>query len=192
MSNIFRKGQSYSLADAKVDTLNNNDVVGVFRRNESVAIRGKLSRAGGVQKLLEDLSDKTGDDETGEKRRGSEGVNSLDVSQYLETRRNSSPAINTDTVLPRMRRKKSSESSLDKHERQKKRHSSYIELLEEVTNELNLEAVKVETGSNHTESEAIQNAFHFLDDEIEVFIMQPQIYIVLSYVSCRSPWTREL
>ena len=176
MSNIFRKGQSYSLADAKVDTLNNNDVVGVFRRNESVAIRGKTSRAGGVQKLLEDLSDKTGDDETGEKRRGSEGgVNSLDVSQYLETRRNSSPAINTETVLPRMRMKKSSESSLDKHERQKKRHSSYIELLEEVTNELNLEAVKVETGSNDTESEVIQNAFHFLDDEIEVFIMKPQI-----------------
>ena len=61
--------------------------------------------------------------------------------------------------MPRLRPKKiSKESSLDK---QKKRHSSYAELLEEVTNELNLEAVKVDSDAHLI----IQDAFNFLDKE---------------------------
>ena len=110
MSSIFRKGQSYSLADARPDPVYNNDVVGVFRRNESVAIRGKV-KAGGVQKLLDDLSEKETEEDSEQRRRGSEGVKrSLDVTQYLDhARRNSSPTIKTED-LPRMRRKKNSVS----------------------------------------------------------------------------------
>ena len=131
-----------------------SDVVGVFRRNESVAIRGKV-KAGGVQKLLDELAmageSKGGGGEGGfkslQRRRGSEGLlvnnkrHSLEIiSASEERRRNSSPNITCDDLAVIRRPKKNSDSAIEK----RKRHSSsYIELLEEVTNELNLQAVKV-------------------------------------------------
>lgn len=132
-----------------------SDVVGVFRRNESVAIRGKV-KAGGVQKLLDELAlageGRGGGGEGGlraQRRRGSEGllVNkkrlSLEIISGTERRRNSSPNISCDDLAVIRRPKKNSDSAIDK----RKRHSSsYIELLEEVTNELNLQAVKVASG----------------------------------------------
>ena len=132
-----------------------SDVVGVFRRNESVAIRGKV-KAGGVQKLLDELAlageGRGGGGEGGlraQRRRGSEGllVNkkrlSLEIISGPERRRNSSPNISCDDLAVIRRPKKNSDSAIDK----RKRHSSsYIELLEEVTNELNLQAVKVASG----------------------------------------------
>ena len=57
---MFRKGQTYNLSDPKAESIYHSDVVGVFRRNESVAIRGKI-KAGGVQKLLDDLSENRSD-----------------------------------------------------------------------------------------------------------------------------------
>ena len=73
-----------------------SDVVGVFRRNESVAIRGRV-RAGGVQKLL-DVHHGGGAAAGHARRRGSDGlavghrssraVNKISriwrISQYLE------------------------------------------------------------------------------------------------------------
>ena len=166
---MFRKGQTYNLSDPKAESIYHSDVVGVFRRNESVAIRGKI-KAGGVQKLLDDLSEHRSDNTNNNdeikqkykyvgKRRGSEGCVTAGLdARHSEERRNSSPNIKTDDV-PRLRPKKiSKESSLDK---QKKRHSSYAELLEEVTNELNLEAVKVDSAADLI----IQDAFNFLDKE---------------------------
>ena len=173
---MFRKGQTYNLSDPKAESIYHSDVVGVFRRNESVAIRGKI-KAVGVQKLLDDLSEHKSEyvnnDNNNEqnrkykyvgKRRGSEGsvVAGLDA-RHSEERRNSSPNIKTDDV-PRLRPKKiSKEGSLDK---QKKRHSSYAELLEEVTNELNLEAVKIDPIHDDASADIIiQDAFNFLDKE---------------------------
>ena len=49
-----------------------SDVVGVFRRNESVAIRGRV-RAGGVQKLL-DVHHGGGAAAAQARRRGSDGL----------------------------------------------------------------------------------------------------------------------
>ena len=57
---MFRKGQTYNLSDPKVESIYHSDVIGVFRRNESVAIRGKI-KAGGVQKLLDDLNENKSD-----------------------------------------------------------------------------------------------------------------------------------
>ena len=73
-----------------------SDVVGVFRRNESVAVRGRV-RAGGVQKLL-DVHHGGGAAAAQARRRGSDGlaaghrssraVNEIlriwRISQYLE------------------------------------------------------------------------------------------------------------
>ena len=68
---------------------------------------------------------------------------SLEVISSPERRRNSSPNISCDDLAVIRRPKKNSDSAIDK----RKRHSSsYIELLEEVTNELNLQAVKVASG----------------------------------------------
>ena len=130
-----------------------SDVVGVFRRNESVAIRGK-AKAGGVQKLLDELAlvgeSKGGGSEGGlrvQRRRGSEGLlvnkkrHSLEIISAPETRRNSSPSITCDDLAVIRRPKKNSDSAIEK--KMKRHSSSYIELLEEVTNELNLQAVKV-------------------------------------------------
>ena len=131
-----------------------SDVVGVFRRNESVAIRGKV-KAGGVQKLLDELAmageSKGGGGEGGlraQRRRGSEGLlvtnkrHSLEIISAPELRRNSSPSITCDDLAVIRRAKKNSDSDID---RRKRHSSSYIELLEEVTNELNLQAVKART-----------------------------------------------
>ena len=49
-----------------------SDVVGVFRRNESVAVRGRV-RAGGVQKLL-DVHHGGGAAAAQARRRGSDGL----------------------------------------------------------------------------------------------------------------------
>ena len=131
-----------------------SDVVGVFRRNESVAIRGKV-KAGGVQKLLDELAlageSRGGGGEGGlraQRRRGSEGLlvtnkrHSLEIISAPELRRNSSPSITCDDLAVIRRAKKNSDSDID---RRKRHSSSYIELLEEVTNELNLQAVKART-----------------------------------------------
>ena len=83
---MFKKGQTYHIADAKNDPMFASDVVGIFRQNKSIAIRGR-ARAGGVQKLLDDLTDEHNNNE---KRRGSEGT--LEINQINEPRRNSSPA----------------------------------------------------------------------------------------------------
>ena len=68
-------------------------MVGVFRRNESVAIRGKV-KAGGVQKLLDDLSHIPPDNQP---RRSSEG--SLVVNNNQSIRRNSSPGVSHVRLL---------------------------------------------------------------------------------------------
>ena len=73
-----------------------SDVVGVFRRNESVAIRGRV-RAGGVQKLLEvhhgggaaaGQARRRGSDGLAVGHRSSRAVNKISrfwrISQYLE------------------------------------------------------------------------------------------------------------
>ena len=52
-------------------------------------------------------------------------------------------------------------------EKKRNRHS-YIELLEEVTNELNLSAVKVDPEvSNANTDKIIQDAFNFLDNDVD-------------------------
>ena len=68
-------------------------------------------------------------------------------------------------------RSKSTSESGNGHQTKRNRHS-YIELLEEVTQELNLEAVRVDPSDcqdeivDISESEhVIQDAFHFLDNE---------------------------
>ena len=72
-----------------------SDVVGVFRRNESVAIRGRV-RAGGVQKLLDvhgggaaaGQARRRGSDGLAVGHRSSRAVNEISriwrISQYLE------------------------------------------------------------------------------------------------------------
>ena len=147
-----------------------SDVVGVFRRNESVAIRGKV-KAGGVQKLLDELAmageSKGGGGEGGlrggQRRRGSEGLlvtnkrHSLEIISAPELRRNSSPSITCDDLAVIRRAKKNSDSAIEK----RKRHSSsYIELLEEVTNELNLQAVKARTLRRMTPTNLKRFQFH--------------------------------
>ena len=157
-----------------------SDVVGVFRRNESVAIRGKV-KAGGVQKLLDELAmageSKGGGGDGGlkslQRRRGSEGLlvnnkrHSLEIiSAQEDRRRNSSPSITCDDLAVIRRPKKNSDSAIEK--KMKRHSSSYIELLEEVTNELNLQAVKVRLkGDDRNQSIIIQSAFNFLDIKVE-------------------------
>ena len=94
----------------------------------------------------------------------------------LSSRRNSSPTVTSEDLEAAIwRQKKTSDSSIDR----RKRHSSYIELLEEVTNELNLNAVKIDpqrvddNGISDT-SLIIQNAFDFLytEDESKVAIIK--------------------
>ena len=92
-----------------------------------------------------------------ETRRGSDG-GVASRRKEMEARRNSSPSITADDLAVIRRPKKNSDSAMME---KRKRHSSYIELLEEVTHELNLQAVKVD--SNNTDL-IIQNAFNFLDE----------------------------
>ena len=94
----------------------------------------------------------------------------------LEARRNSSPTVTSEDLEAAIwRQKKTSDSSIER----RKRHNSYIELLEEVTNELNLNAVKIDPqrmddNGNSDTSLIIQNAFDFLytEDESKVAIIK--------------------
>ena len=61
-------------------------------------------------------------------------------------------------------------------EKKRNRHS-YIELLEEVTNELNLSAVKVDPEVSHDNTDKIiQDAFNFLDNDIDTSNVLNTIY----------------
>ena len=136
-----RRGHSYDVAGAGRGRLTRgglND--GEFRRIDSVA------RRGGTKLLLR--SSGSIEEERSDGRRGSDGLlaQRLEVpAESLQQRRRSSPNIwmleERVGVKPRP-------------------HSTYLELLEEVTSELNLGEQKREEEENIVES-----AFSFLEDQ---------------------------
>ena len=122
---------------------------GEFRRIDSVA------RRGGTKLLLR--SSGSLEAERADGRRGSDGLlaQRLDVPvESLQRRRRSSPNIwmlEPERVVGKSRP-----------------HSTYLELLEEVTSELNLGEQKRE------EENVVESAFSFLDDQgLESEVMKP-------------------
>ena len=122
---------------------------GEFRRIDSVA------RRGGTKLLLR--SSGSLEAERADGRRGSDGLlaQRLDVPvESLQRRRRSSPNIwmlEPERVVGKSRP-----------------HSTYLELLEEVTSELNLGEQRRE------EEDVVESAFSFLDDQgLESEVMKP-------------------
>ena len=122
---------------------------GEFRRIDSVA------RRGGTKLLLR--SSGSLEAERADGRRGSDGLlaQRLDVPvESLQRRRRSSPNIwmlEPERVVGKSRP-----------------HSTYLELLEEVTSELNLGEQRRE------EEDVVESAFSFLDDQsLESEVMRP-------------------
>ena len=113
---------------------------GEFRRIDSVA------RRGGTKLLLR--SSGSLEEERSDGRRGSDGLlaQRLEVpAESMQLRRRSSPNIWMQLEPERVGRKS-------------RPHSTYLELLEEVTSELNLGEKKRE------EENIVESAFSFLDD----------------------------
>ena len=179
---MFRKGHSYNVAGARTETRGQRvgsgpEVTGTFKRNDSVAQRGGL-RA--VQRMIESEGHRSNVSSAPNSRRGSDGSlgkNVLSVFNEIHSRRSSSPNIGLDVGQFRLDNNHQSESRLTK---QIKRQSTYLELLEEVVSELNLEGLRnvddcncnaanpvdCICGTNNTkkEEEFVQIAFEFLDD----------------------------
>ena len=155
-----RRGHSYDVAGAGRDRLTRRGRVvgpgstmvsadGEFRRIDSVA------RRGGTKLLLR--SSGSLEAERADGRRGSDGLlaQRLDVPvESLQRRRRSSPNIwmlEPERVVGKSRP-----------------HSTYLELLEEVTSELNLGEQRRE------EEDVVESAFSFLDDQgLEYEVMRP-------------------
>lgn len=175
---MFRKGHSYNVAGAKTDPRgfrggSGPEVTGTFKRNDSIAQRGglravkRMSEKGEKQHFASGPSIRRGSD-------GSLGKNALSIFNEVHSRRSSTPNISLDMAQTKQ---------LDNDElieKQKKRQSTYMELLEEVVTELNLKDLKNDNNQTHTcscvkheecacvdvhnEEEFIKIAFEFLDN----------------------------
>lgn len=111
---------------------------GEFRRIDSVARRGGT-------KLLMRRSGSLEEAERSDGRRGSDGLLAERLEVPVQLRRRSSPNIwmlESERVIGKIRP-----------------HSTYLELLEEVTSELNL------GGQKREEENVVESAFSFLDDQ---------------------------
>ena len=179
---MFRKGHSYNVAGARTEPRglrvgSGPEVTGTFRRNDSIAQRGGMRV---VKKLLESEGHTSNASSAPSSRRGSDsslGKSSLSVIRDIHSRRSSSPNVNLDVGQFRLDNR--SESRVDN---QNKRQSTYLELLEEVVSELNLQDSKndnenecrcdtvnpsdchCDINNTQKEEEFVQIAFEFLND----------------------------
>ena len=171
---MFRKGHSYNVAGARTETRGQRvgsgpEITGTFKRNDSVALRGGVRAA---KRILENDERRSNVNSAPNSRRGSDGSltkSVLSVFNEIQSRRSSSPNISLD--VGKFRLENQNDSRL---ENQYKRQSSYLELLEEVVSELNLEGLtngddsscNPLTHDNHNkkDEDLVQIAFQFLDD----------------------------
>jgi hypothetical protein len=164
-----RRGQSYDVAGARRGSGGPADLggVGEFRRIDSLAKRGG-------QRLLRNVS--LEEEGAGRTRRGSDGalkVGRLAVVQNMLLRRSSSPTIGLDTQeLARLQARAPARP-----------HSTYLELLEEVTSDLNLKDMRHDS---FEDGAAVDSMFGFLNNE-EGFEEGPKVMPCNLDKTCPSP-----
>ena len=168
---MFKKAHSYDVAGATAESKSLRigsapEVIGTFKRKESVALRGGGART--LRKMVE--KEKHQQVSAPNSRRSSESHLRIPYYDVAQLRRNSSPNINLvlDEVV------KMPESGINSSNR----HSTYLDLLEEVVSELNLNEHKNDEANDAScncdlngivcahktmEEESINIAFDFLN-----------------------------